>query len=97
MRIESYPSSAAFDAISSSLQADDSERKDAVKKGNAIFAFKLKNKEGQEEGWHIDLKEKGAVGKGEAPEGKKADGEWAILQSPCPSRHPSLSPPEKKQ
>ncbi|KAI4261421.1 MAG: hypothetical protein L6R42_003380 [Xanthoria sp. 1 TBL-2021] len=70
---KSFPSSVAFDAINSSLQADDAERKDAVKKGNAIFAFKLKNKEGQEEGWHIDLKEKGAVGKGEAPEGKKAD------------------------
>lgn len=69
----------AFDAINSSLQADDAERKDAVKKGNAIFAFKLKNKEGQEEGWHIDLKEKGAVGKGEAPEGKKADGEFGTL------------------
>ncbi|KAL9605450.1 MAG: hypothetical protein Q9179_001362 [Wetmoreana sp. 5 TL-2023] len=69
----SFPSSAAFDAINSSLQSDDAERKDAVKKGNAIFAFKLKNKEGQEEAWNIDLKEKGAVGKGEAPEGKKAD------------------------
>ncbi|KAI4104670.1 MAG: hypothetical protein LQ339_003748 [Xanthoria mediterranea] len=71
--IESFPSSGAFDAINSSLQADDAERKDAVKKGNAVFAFKLKNKDGHEEGWHIDLKEKGAVGKGEAPEGKKAD------------------------
>ncbi|KAL8738106.1 MAG: hypothetical protein Q9181_001053 [Wetmoreana brouardii] len=69
----SFPSSDAFDAINSSLQSDDAERQDAVKKGNAIFAFKLKNKEGQEEAWNIDLKEKGAVGKGEAPEGKKAD------------------------
>ncbi|KAL8675174.1 MAG: hypothetical protein Q9168_000427 [Polycauliona sp. 1 TL-2023] len=71
--IEAFPSSVAFDAINNSLQADDAGRKDAVKKGNAIFAFKLKNKEGQEEGWYIDLKEKGAVGKGDAPEGKKVD------------------------
>ena len=70
-----FPSSAAFDAINSSLQSDDAERKDAVKKGNAVFAFTLKNKEGQTDSWHIDLKEKGEVAKGEAPSGKKADGQ----------------------
>ena len=71
---DSFPSSAAFDAINSSLQSDDAERKDAVKKGNAVFAFTLKNSEGKTDSWHIDLKEKGEVGKGEAPSGKKADG-----------------------
>ena len=71
---DSFPSSAAFDAINSSLQSDDEERKDAVKKGNAVFAFTLKNDKGNTESWHIDLKEKGEVGKGEAPSGKKADG-----------------------
>ena len=71
---DSFPSSAAFDAIKSSLQSDDAERKDAVKKGNAVFAFTLKNKEGKTDSWHIDLKEKGEVAKGEAPSGKKADG-----------------------
>ena len=68
---EAFPSSAAFDAINSSLQSDPAERKDAVKKGNAVFAFTLKNKEGQTESWHIDLKEKGEVVKGESA---KADG-----------------------
>ena len=72
---DSFPSSAAFDAINSSLQSDDAERKDAVKKGNAVFAFTLKNKEGQTDSWYIDLKEKGEVAKGEAPNGKKADGQ----------------------
>ena len=72
--LDSFPSSAAFDAINSSLQSDDAERKDAVKKGNAVFTFTLKNKEGQTDSWHIDLKEKGEVAKGEAPSGKKADG-----------------------
>ena len=72
---DAFPSSLAFDAINSSLQSDDAERKDAIKKGNAIFAFTLKNKEGQTDSWYIDLKEKGAVAKGDAPEGKKADGE----------------------
>ncbi|KAI4253246.1 MAG: hypothetical protein LQ352_003804 [Teloschistes flavicans] len=73
LKSDSFPSSAAFDVIHSSLQSDPAGRKDAVKQGNAIFAFKLKNKEGQEEAWNIDLKEKGAVSKGEAPEGKKAN------------------------
>lgn len=64
----------AFDAINSSLQSNDVERKDTVKKGNAIFAFALMNKEGDTECWHIDLKDKGVVAKGDAPKGKKADG-----------------------
>lgn len=77
--LDLFPSSAAFDAINSSLQADDAERKDAVKKGNAVFAFILKNKEGQTDSWYIDLKEKGEVAKGEAPSGKKADGQCALI------------------
>lgn len=48
-----------------------------MKNGNAVFAFILKNKSGQTEAWHIDLKEKGEVAKGETPIGKKADG-WSI-------------------
>ena len=78
---DAFPSSIAFDAISSSLKSNDAERKDAVKKGNAVFAFTLKNKEGQTESWHIDLKEKGEVAKGEAPAGRKADGKTSRLSS----------------
>lgn len=73
---DAFPSSSAFDAINSSLQSDASERKDAVKKGNAVFAFTLKNKEGKTESWYIDLKDKGEVAKGEPA---KADGK---LNSP---------------
>ncbi|KAL8796975.1 MAG: hypothetical protein Q9195_000746 [Heterodermia aff. obscurata] len=69
-----FPSSEAFEAIHSSLQSDEAGRKDAVKKGNAVFSFTLKNKEDKTESWHIDLKDKGVVAKGEAPAGKKADG-----------------------
>lgn len=71
--LDAFPSSSAFDLISSALSSSDAERKDAVKKGGAIFAFTLKNT-GAQESWYIDLKETGVVGKGEAPEGKKADG-----------------------
>ncbi|KAL3427125.1 SCP-2 sterol transfer family protein [Phlyctema vagabunda] len=59
-----FPSSEAFDAINNVLKSSDTERKDAVKKGQAVFAFTLKNKAGETESWHIDLKEKGEVGKG---------------------------------
>ena len=69
---DAFPSSEAFDAIDAALQASDAERKDAIKQGNAVFAFTLKNKAGGTESWHIDLKTKGRVGKGlgEKPTGR---------------------------
>ncbi|MCJ1479558.1 hypothetical protein MMC13_008244 [Lambiella insularis] len=73
LKNDSFPSSAAFDAINNALKSDDGERKDAVKKGNAVFAFTLKNASGETESWYIDLKDKGEVAKGGAPVGKKAD------------------------
>ena len=79
MRVDGFPSSEAFEAINSSLQSDDAGRKDAVKKGNAVFSFTLKNKEEKTESWHIDLKDKGVVAKGEAPAGKKADGKFCPI------------------
>ena len=85
---DAFPSSEAFDLISSSLAADDAERKDAVKKGNAIFAFTLKNAQDQTESWYIDLKEKGIVGKGTGPEGQKTDGtslDYSLLRHGPPS------------
>ena len=71
--LDAWPSSSAFDLIASAL-SDDKERKDAIKKGGAIFAFTLKNKNDETSDWYIDLKESGKVGKGSAPEGKKANG-----------------------
>lgn len=70
---DAWPSSAAFDVIASAISSD-AERKDAIKKGGAIFAFTLKNEQGEQQSWHIDLKETGTVGKGLAPEGKKPGG-----------------------
>ncbi|KAH6630917.1 SCP2 sterol-binding domain-containing protein [Chaetomium sp. MPI-SDFR-AT-0129] len=61
---DKFPASAAFDEISAALTASEADRKDAIKQGGAVFAFTLKNKAGETESWHIDLKEKGAVGKG---------------------------------
>ncbi|GKZ25398.1 hypothetical protein AbraIFM66951_002433 [Aspergillus brasiliensis] len=73
LKHDAFPSSAAFDAIHSTLQADDAERKDAINKAKAVVAFNIKNDKGKEESWHLDLKDKGVVGKGAAPEGGKAD------------------------
>lgn len=68
---DAFPASAAFDVISDSLSSSDAERKEAIQKGKAVFGFTLKNKEGKEDTWYIDLKDTGKVSK-EAP--KKADG-----------------------
>ncbi|KIW70167.1 hypothetical protein PV04_02462 [Phialophora macrospora] len=73
LKNDAFPSSVAFDAINDALSSNEAERKQAVKQGGAVFTFKLTNAEGNEEAWYIDLKETGKVGKGEAPEGKKAD------------------------
>ncbi|KAI1823434.1 SCP2 sterol-binding domain-containing protein [Xylaria intraflava] len=59
-----FPASAAFDVINSALTASEADRKDAIKQGGGVYAFTLKNKAGDTETWHIDLKEKGAVGTG---------------------------------
>jgi len=71
---DGFPSSQAFEEISSALKASDQDRKEAIKNAAAIFAFTLKNDAGKEESWFIDLKQTGTVGKGLAPEGKKPDG-----------------------
>ena len=74
---DAFPSSAAFDTINEALQADPASRDDAVKKTKAIFGFQLKNSAGETEGWFVDLKDKGEVGKGSAlGAGRKADGEY---------------------
>ncbi|KAB8229794.1 hypothetical protein ETB97_011870 [Aspergillus alliaceus] len=73
LKNDAFPSSAAFDVINAALQSDAAERKDAVDKAKAIVSFNLKNDKGQEESWYLDLKDKGVVGKGAAPQGGKAD------------------------
>ncbi|RAH47185.1 SCP2 sterol-binding domain-containing protein [Aspergillus aculeatinus CBS 121060] len=73
LKNDAFPSSAAFDVINAALQSDAGERKDAIDKAKAVVSFSLKNSEGKEESWYLDLKDKGVVGKGAAPQGGKAD------------------------
>ena len=63
MPTDAFPASAAFDVIDTVL-SDDKERQSAIKEGKGIFAVTLENEQGEQESWHIDLMEKGAVGKG---------------------------------
>ncbi|PFH62609.1 hypothetical protein XA68_12861 [Ophiocordyceps unilateralis] len=64
LKNDKFPASAAFDVISQTLDSSEQDRKDAIKQANAVFAFTLKNKAGETESWHIDLKETGKVGTG---------------------------------
>lgn len=68
---DKFPSSAAFEAINEALNASEADKKDAIKQGNGIYAFTLKNAAGETDSWHIDLKNEGKVNKGV---GEKADG-----------------------
>ncbi|KAM0200226.1 hypothetical protein ACHAPQ_006147 [Fusarium lateritium] len=61
---DKFPASAAFDAIQAAINASDADRKDAIKQGNGVYAFTLKNASGDEASWHIDLKETGQVATG---------------------------------
>jgi len=78
-----FPASGAFDQINDALSASEADRKDAVKQAQAIFAFTLKNKAGETESWHLDLKNKGVVAKGlgEKPTGMLY---WKGVNSYCP-------------
>jgi putative sterol carrier protein len=64
---DKFPASAAFDLINEALNSSEAERKDAIKQGNGVYAFTLKNTAGETESWHIDLKETGKVGSGTGP------------------------------
>jgi hypothetical protein len=74
-----FPASQAFDLINEALNASEADKKEAIKKGGAIFAFVLKNKQGQEGSWYIDLKKSGTVGQGTSPEGDKPNGMLILL------------------
>ncbi|GAA5884765.1 hypothetical protein JCM16303_005264 [Sporobolomyces ruberrimus] len=62
-----FPASKTFDEINEGLsKMSEKEKKDNMKKVNGIFEMRLKNKEGKESIWTIDLKKEGTVYKGNA-------------------------------
>ncbi|KAH8785103.1 SCP2 sterol-binding domain-containing protein [Diaporthe sp. PMI_573] len=70
LKNDKFPSSVAFEAINDALNTSEADKKDAIKQGNGIYAFTLKNAAGETDSWHIDLKNEGKVNKGLA---EKAD------------------------
>ncbi|RSH86452.1 uncharacterized protein EHS24_004708 [Apiotrichum porosum] len=66
-----FKSGDVLEAISGAFgKMTDAEKKAQIKKTNGIFQINIKNPEGKEATWVIDLKEAGNVTKGA---GKKAD------------------------
>ncbi|GAA6060586.1 hypothetical protein JCM10212_006821 [Sporobolomyces blumeae] len=62
-----FPASAIFDTINDGIsKMSEDEKKQNMKKVNGIFEMRLKNKEGKEEIWTIDLKKDAKVYKGNA-------------------------------
>lgn len=64
-----WPASRAFDLIEEGLKNDDLKKK-FIKQTNSVIQFQLKNAEGKEKTWHLDLKNEGTIKAGTAP---KAD------------------------
>ena len=54
----------AFDAINDALNANEADRKDAIKNGKAVFGITLKNAAGDTQSWFIDLAKEGKVVQG---------------------------------
>ncbi|KIJ52618.1 hypothetical protein M422DRAFT_74111 [Sphaerobolus stellatus SS14] len=62
-----FQSSEIISSLAASFEgATEAERKQQIKKTNGIFELRIKNKEGKEAVWTIDLKKTGTVYKGAA-------------------------------
>jgi len=60
-----FKASDVLAALASAFESwSDEEKKAQIKKTNGIFALQIKNDEGKESVWTIDLKESGSVYKG---------------------------------
>jgi len=67
LKVEGFNSSEILAALGSAFEAfSETEKKNQIKKTNGIFEMRVKNEEGKEEVWTIDLKKTGTVYKGEA-------------------------------
>ncbi|PVF93241.1 putative peroxisomal protein POX18 [Serendipita vermifera] len=72
IKVEGFKSSERLCAIADAFSTlSDAEKKAQINKVKGIFQFQIKNDEGKEENWTIDLKKEGAIYKG--PAKPKAD------------------------
>jgi len=67
LKIDGFKSSEVLVALGEAFeQFTETEKKNQIKKANGIFELRIKNAEGQEGVWTIDMKKEGKVYKGEA-------------------------------
>ncbi|KAI8982730.1 sterol-binding-like protein [Trametes punicea] len=66
IKVEGFKSSATLEALAKVFESySEEEKKAQIKKTNGIFEMRVKNAEGKEAVWTIDLKSTGTVYKGE--------------------------------
>ncbi|RHZ65472.1 hypothetical protein Glove_315g73 [Diversispora epigaea] len=67
VKVEGFKSSDVFEQLQTSF-TDNSIKQESIKKVKAIFEFNVKNSDGKEQLWTLDLKNEGSVktGKGSA-------------------------------
>ncbi|KII84425.1 hypothetical protein PLICRDRAFT_46335 [Plicaturopsis crispa FD-325 SS-3] len=67
IKVEGFQASEILSAVAGAFAGySEEEKKAQIKKTNGIFELRVKNKEGKEAVWTIDLKKTGTVYKGEA-------------------------------
>ncbi|RIA91814.1 sterol-binding-like protein [Glomus cerebriforme] len=68
VKVDGYKSSTVFEQLKVNITDNEAKKKETIKKINAIFEFNVKNSEGKEQIWTLDLKNDGTVqtGKGSA-------------------------------
>ncbi|EXX69245.1 hypothetical protein RirG_097810 [Rhizophagus irregularis DAOM 197198w] len=68
VKVDGYKSSSIFEQLKVNISDNEAKKKETIKKVNAIFEFNVKNNEGKEQIWTMDLKKGGTVqtGKGSA-------------------------------
>ncbi|RGB22213.1 sterol-binding-like protein [Rhizophagus diaphanus] len=68
VKVDGYKSSSIFEQLKVNISDNEAKKKETIKKVNAIFEFNVKNNEGKEQIWTMDLKKDGTVqtGKGSA-------------------------------
>ncbi|KAG8757243.1 hypothetical protein FRC14_002241 [Serendipita sp. 396] len=67
LKVDGFKSSEHLDAIAKAVSCmSDAEKQAQIKKVNGVFQFQIKNAEGKEENWTIDLKKEGTIYKGPA-------------------------------
>jgi len=68
VKVDGYKSSAIFEQLKVNITDNEAKKKETIKKVNAIFEINVKNAEGKEQIWTLELKKDGTIqtGKGSA-------------------------------